>query len=335
SSDLPHGGRTINDILLTIEYGSGGSVATVLFYMWKDVGGGNFDYVLQPTDVNNVFARTNENAVSVPFGSFGTTTYNPLQFVEGTVNITTILESLPNPCLGASFKTLLIKTKNSNSLTAALNDFVEPIQVQFDFGIAEITYEPNTVCSDSPPIMVTQTGLPGGTYSSVPPGLDININTGEINVENSLPGTYVITYTYGNNGCVNQTSTNFTITEIPLAPEVTVTQPTCAEPTGTITITSPLGANLEYSIDGVNYQSGVVFSGLGAGIYQVTVRDINDTTCVSDATKITIKESTHVPKAPAVTVPQPTCEIGRAASRVTAPPGAEQESSQGASNQQT
>lgn len=36
----PHGGRTINDILLTVEYGNGGSVATVFFYLWKDVGGG-------------------------------------------------------------------------------------------------------------------------------------------------------------------------------------------------------------------------------------------------------------------------------------------------------
>src|SRR5690606_40503937 len=74
----------------------------------------------------------------------------------------------------------------------------------------------------------------------------------------------------------------------------------CADPTGTITVTAPLGANLEYSIDGVNYQAGVVFSGLVAGTYQVTVRDINDTTCVSNETEVTINVAPDVPVAPSV-----------------------------------
>src|SRR5690606_41191376 len=94
---------------------------------------------------------------------------------------------------------------------------------------------------------------------------------------------------------------------IPVAPTVTVTQPTCADPTGTITVTAPLGANLEYSIDGVNYQSGVLFAGLGAGTYQVTVRDINDTTCVSNQTEITINETPTIPVAPTATDTKPTC----------------------------
>ncbi|MCW1147105.1 hypothetical protein [Flavobacterium lacisediminis] len=48
----------------------------------------------------------------------------------------------------------------------------------------------------------------------------------------------------------------------PVAPSVTVTQPTCAVTTGTIVVTAPLGAGLEYSINNVVYQSGTTFSGL-------------------------------------------------------------------------
>ncbi|NND62739.1 MAG: hypothetical protein HKN48_06050, partial [Flavobacteriaceae bacterium] len=128
------GGRTVNDILLTVEYGSGGSVATVFFYLWQNVGGPNYDYVLQATTTTNAFASTNSGSTNVPFGSFGTNTYTTNQFIEGAINLTDVFGTLPDPCIGVSFKTLLIKTKASNSLTAALNDFVEPIQVVFQFG---------------------------------------------------------------------------------------------------------------------------------------------------------------------------------------------------------
>src|SRR5690606_34619569 len=106
-------------------------VATVFFYLWKNIGGNNFDYVLQTTNLINAFAQTNNGSVNVPFGSFGTNTYTARQYVEAAVNLSDVFGDLPDPCIGVSIKTLFIKTKNSTSPTAALNDFVEPIQVQF------------------------------------------------------------------------------------------------------------------------------------------------------------------------------------------------------------
>ncbi|MGQ7945489.1 T9SS type B sorting domain-containing protein [Flavobacterium sp. WC2509] len=62
----------------------------------------------------------------------------------------------------------------------------------------------------------------------------------------------------------------------PISPTVQTTQPDCDVPSGTITVTSPAG--LLYSIDGVNYQSSMVFSGLAGGDYKVTAKSFS---CVS------------------------------------------------------
>jgi hypothetical protein len=51
-----------------------------------------------------------------------------------------------------------------------------------------------------------------------------------------------------------------------------LTQPTCAVTTGTIVVTAPTGAGLEYSIDGTTYQATTIFNTVAAGTYNVTVR---------------------------------------------------------------
>ncbi len=74
---------------------------------------------------------------------------------------------------------------------------------------------------------------------------------------------------------------------VPNAPLANILQPSSSTPTGTITITSPIGA-FEYSIDQINYQSSTIFSGLQPGIFQLTARKIASTTCISLPTNITI-----------------------------------------------
>ncbi|MBK5214880.1 MAG: hypothetical protein JJE55_14630, partial [Flavobacteriaceae bacterium] len=242
SSAGPDGGRTVNDILLTIEYGSGGSVATVYFYLWKNVGGNNFDYVLQTTNTANAFAKTNTGTINVPFGGFGTNTYTDRQYGEAAVNLTAVFGSLPDPCIGVSIKTLFIKTKNSTAPSAALNDFVEPIQVQFGFGTATIDYANSPVCHNSDPILVTHTGVSGGTYSAAPAGLSINATTGEINVQGSNPGTYTVTYTYNTNGCNKTATTTVVISENPQPPTGTDITECEASPIQTLTATATVPA---------------------------------------------------------------------------------------------
>jgi hypothetical protein len=59
-----------------------------------------------------------------------------------------------------------------------------------------------------------------------------------------------------------------------------VTQPTCATPTGTIVVNATSSETLEYSVDnGSNWQLSATFSGLAPGNYYITVRLQANTNC--------------------------------------------------------
>ncbi|HEY4062043.1 MAG TPA: hypothetical protein VGM30_09095 [Puia sp.] len=91
------------------------------------------------------------------------------------------------------------------------------------------------------------------------------------------------------------------------APATTIVQTNCATATGIITITSPKGVGLTYSIDGVHYQTDSVFAGVAAGTYHLTVK--NGTTCTSSATTAIINPRPPPAAGPTLTVTQPTCTV--------------------------
>ncbi|MFT3911085.1 MAG: T9SS type A sorting domain-containing protein [Ferruginibacter sp.] len=93
-----------------------------------------------------------------------------------------------------------------------------------------------------------------------------------------------------------------TVTVNPLAanPTATVVQPTCALGTGTINVTSPLGAGNTYSLDGINFQPSPSFPGQAPGTYTVYVN--NSFGCFSPATvNVTVNPQPFVPGAPVIT----------------------------------
>ena len=113
------------------------------------------------------------------------------------------------------------------------------------------------------------------------------------------PGNYSVKIKDIATGC-ESVETLLTINPIPpapAAPTVSVIQPTCLVPSGTITVTAPLGAAFEYSINGTDYQAGPVFANLTPGNYSVTVKDIV-TGCVSLATVRIINPVPDIPEAP-------------------------------------
>ncbi|MBN8836385.1 MAG: choice-of-anchor A family protein, partial [Sphingobacteriia bacterium] len=105
----------------------------------------------------------------------------------------------------------------------------------------------------------------------------------------------------------------------PATPTVSITQPTCATATGTITVTAPTGAGYTYSIDGTTYQSSTVFSGINAGSYNVTAKS---GTCVSIATTAVVNAQPTAPSTPVVSITQPTCSVATGTITVTSPTGA-------------
>ena len=104
----------------------------------------------------------------------------------------------------------------------------------------------------------------------------------------------------------------------PEAPEVTVIQPDCFISTGTITVTSPLGPDLTYSIGGA-YQSSTIFSSLAPGTYNVTV--MNGEGQISEITTVTINAQPLTPPPPQAVALQPDCFINTGTITVTSPLG--------------
>src|SRR6185369_14486800 len=103
-------------------------------------------------------------------------------------------------------------------------------------------------------------------------------------------GSYTITVVSNVAGSC-QASANVTINAPANAPTVTTTStdPTCADPAaGSITVTSPLGAEYTYSIDGTNFQSSPTFNNVGAGSYTIAVVSNVAGSCQASA-NVTIK----------------------------------------------
>jgi len=95
----------------------------------------------------------------------------------------------------------------------------------------------------------------------------------------------------------------------PDAATVTITQPTCALQSGTITIISPLG-EYEYNIDGGAYQSGISFNNVSPGSHQILVRRSTDITCISNPLSATILPIPAPPTVPSASeIIQPTCSL--------------------------
>ncbi|MEE2772793.1 MAG: HYR domain-containing protein, partial [Bacteroidota bacterium] len=286
STQGPHGGRTINDILVTVQFENGGAIAKVYFYLWEAVGNG-YAFVEKNISTVQTYAAVNATAVDVPFGAFGTSQYQPQQFAEAAVNLTEILGTV-DPCIGISIKTLLIKTKNANSDTAALNDFVEPIQTKITFGTATIDYSyAGSICEDDSDVAVDFSGVTGGTFSA-PAGLSIDATTGKIDVSASTPGTYQVTYTYNTKGCEKYAYANVTIYENPGVPVVSsTTNASCGEDNGEI-VFNVVSGNTYTITDSENntysHTNGIV-SNLPAGTYTITASNGN---CTAEKTGITI-----------------------------------------------
>ena len=175
---------------------------------------------------------------------------------------------------------------------------------------ASVTVQPNcttptgTITVSAPALAANEQYVVTGTAPVV---ASVNNTTGVF--AGLAPGDYSVEVENTVTGCISP-ALSLTVNAIPSAPatataSVTV-QPDCTTPTGTLTVSAPTGATIEYSVDGVTYQSSPIFTGLTPGDYNVTVQD-NVTGCTSSIEIVTVNavpNPIQVDAGPDVTIQQ-------------------------------
>lgn len=119
-------------------------------------------------------------------------------------------------------------------------------------------------------------------------------------------GNYQISWAQTQYGCDSITTLHLTITDSPAVPQATSTPNTLCSggSDGSITVTSPINDNYEYSIDGVNFQSSPEFTNVTEGTYTLVVRNGN----CSKETEVVVESLVERPTAAVNTSTEIACE---------------------------
>lgn len=211
--------------------------------------------------------------------ALSSTTYWPTTETAATYGSTTDLwgATLTPAIINASNFGVLFDANNNNNGTAR-TAYVDYIQIS-------VTY---TLPASIDWYTASSGGIKLGSGSSFNPvGVT---NSGLANTNTAGTTTFYAECSL-NTGC--RTPVNFVINAVTATPAVTLTQPTCAVATGTITINTPApAAGTIYTVVGPSpavtsvANSTGVFSGLAAGTYSVTAQAASS--CVSSATSAVI-----------------------------------------------
>ncbi|MCA6484976.1 MAG: hypothetical protein IM547_06180, partial [Chitinophagaceae bacterium] len=164
---------------------------------------------------------------------------------------------------------------------------------------ASVSYPGSPYCGNQQ-IPVVLTGQTGGSYTA-PAGLSIHPTNGTIQLAGSTPGTYTVTYTYGNGVCTDFTQASVTILPPPSVSFNGVLPSSCFEGTP-FSLTGGLPAGGIYSGPGVSAGSFNP-SIAGRGNHEITYSFTNAGGCVNSATNsITVYPIEAVSVGPSVAV---------------------------------
>ena len=275
--------------------------------------------------------------LAVPASATASTTVQPICTVPtGTIVVTaplgTDLEYSANG--GTTFQasttfaglapnasySIVVRNTVSGCTSAPVSVSVDPLPAGPAAPTASVTVQPDCITTTGTIVVSSPTGvnfeysINGGTsyqssaiFAGLTPNTTFNISVRDVNT-----------------GCISA-STSYTVNALPVSPSAPIsgiTQPTCFVPTATIALTSPLGASLEYSIDGgITYQSGLTFAGLAPNAtYSISVRN-TITSCISSATAFAVNAIPANPSAPTGTLVQPTCSVTTGSYVITSPQG--------------
>ena len=184
----------------------------------------------------------------------------PATSTPGTYTVTYTIAASP-PCPGfTTTATLKIDQAPSASIV---------------YSPATLCNVPNTVATPNPPVPVTQTGTPGGTYSITPASAMLDILTGTLTPDKAIAGTYVIKYTAPGTGACASYSTTATVI-VSNAPTATISYkgPYCrgTNTTQPVTLTGVAGGTFSAATGlSLNAATGGINPAASApGVYTVT-----------------------------------------------------------------
>jgi hypothetical protein len=291
----PFGGRSIGDIILSVDYGTGGTNPSISIRRWQAVvpatNPPSYSYVdVTPASagthfmvVDNTGAPTGPWGGVAPDGSLIPAGSNmvALQFFEGAVNLTAAGIVPADLCSGLS--TMMVKSRSSTSFTAELKDYgLVPFQIVTSptcsisgpgalcSGTTGSTYSVTTNASN-PSYLWSITG--NGTISGPATGSSVVVNAG-------AAGSFTLAVDIQSGaGGVCGTSCNKSVTVNP-NPTVTVAPVTICASAVPATLTA-VGASgtapytFSWSGPGGFTGTGSSISASTAGTYNVTVTDFN------------------------------------------------------------
>lgn len=170
---------------------------------------------------------------------------------------------------------------------------------------------------------------PNGTIMfSGPTGSNIrySINDGasystSVSFLNLSPGTYLCKFRNTSTGCTSN-ALSIVVNPVPTftEPSVSITQPNCQDLFGIVSVTSPTGANFQYSLDGGAYQTSINFYNLVPGFHTLIAKNTTDN-CLSNPTHFIINDESMFSAKPVVVVNDPTCEIQSGTINIQSPIG--------------
>ena len=262
-------------------------------------------YSFTVTDANGCISPVSANAVVNPAPAtptaptIGTITQPTCTTPTGSIQLTGLPAgnwtlSAPGGAGTGASTTIAGLAPNTYSFTVTdANGCISTVSLNAVVNTAPVSPAAPTIGTITQPTCTTPTGsieltgLPAGNWTlSAPGGAGTGTST---TITGLAPNTYSFTVTDAN-GCISTVSANAVVQNItpPTSPVASVTvAPTCDEPTGTIEISSPIGANYSYSVNGGTPQSSAVFAGLTPGDYDFIAID-NSNSCESTVTTVTI-----------------------------------------------
>ncbi|MGH9802253.1 MAG: hypothetical protein ACRD82_17965, partial [Blastocatellia bacterium] len=194
-----NGGRTVGDLLLTIKMSGSGDKPQLFIQRWQSEAAG-FNWADVLSNSATPFVAVNSAATAAPFTAFGGPNYAPNQFSEAALNITDLLQKI-SPCL--SFKTFLVKSKNSKAANATVLDFMEPMQVNFGLAPA-VAVNSETICSGGTATLTANVTGGKSPFNFVWGGPN-NFAAKAQSISVSTPGTYTVTVQDAN-ACTSQSA---------------------------------------------------------------------------------------------------------------------------------